>query len=78
MATMNPFDLLGDDDAEDPSLLVAAQQHKLAAAPKKAQPTKPGVDTKPAKLPSKPVAPAQAGKLFFVFDCFICWEFLCR
>ncbi|XP_004306983.1 PREDICTED: circumsporozoite protein-like [Fragaria vesca subsp. vesca] len=60
MATMNPFDLLGDDDAEDPSLLVAAQQQKLAAAPKKAQPTKPGVDTKPAKLPSKPVAPAQA------------------
>ncbi|XP_050386733.1 RGG repeats nuclear RNA binding protein A isoform X1 [Argentina anserina] len=61
MASLNPFDLLGDDDAEDPSLLVAAQQQKLAAAgPKKAQPTKPGVDTKPAKLPSKPAPPTQA------------------
>ncbi|KAL3615520.1 hypothetical protein CASFOL_041181 [Castilleja foliolosa] len=28
MATANPFDLLGDDDAEDPSLLIAAQQQK--------------------------------------------------
>lgn len=62
---MNPFDLLGDDDAEDPSLLVAAQQQKLAAAPKKAlsgqaQPNKPGLDAKPAKLPSKPAPPSQA------------------
>lgn len=68
MATMNPFDLLGDDDAEDPSLLVAAQQQKLAAAPKKAlsgqaQPNKPGLDAKPAKLPSKPAPPSQAGEL---------------
>ncbi|PRQ57409.1 putative hyaluronan/mRNA-binding protein [Rosa chinensis] len=62
MATMNPFDLLGDDDAEDPSLLVAAHQQKLAAAPKKAQaqPNKPGLDAKPAKLPSKPAPPSQA------------------
>ncbi|CAN6562582.1 unnamed protein product [Malus baccata var. baccata] len=66
MATMNPFDLLGDDDAEDPSQLIAAQQQKLAAAPKKAvppQPIKAGAqvqETKPAKLPSKPAPPAQA------------------
>ncbi|KAL3360322.1 hypothetical protein AABB24_013655 [Solanum stoloniferum] len=61
MATVNPFDLL-DDDAEDPSLLIAAQQLKhvapVASAPAKkaqAQPTKPA-----AKLPSKPVPPSQA------------------
>lgn len=69
MATMNPFDLLGDDDAEDPSQLLAAQQQKLAAAPKKALPAqnKPGAqgqETKPAKLPSKPAPPAQAGEIF--------------
>ncbi|KAF3445591.1 hypothetical protein FNV43_RR10767 [Rhamnella rubrinervis] len=66
---MNHFDLLGVDDAEDPSLLIAAAQQKLAAAPKKvpaqnqgkpasqaqAQQNKP-----PAKLPSKPVPPSQA------------------
>ncbi|ONI22486.1 hypothetical protein PRUPE_2G132500 [Prunus persica] len=65
MATMNPFDLLGDDDAEDPSQLLAAQQQKLAAAPKKALPAQnksgaQGQETKPAKLPSKPAPPAQA------------------
>ncbi|KAL3329584.1 hypothetical protein AABB24_033769 [Solanum stoloniferum] len=59
MATLNPFDLL-DDDAEDPSLLVAAQQLKapVASAPAKKGPVQP---TKPAaKLPSKPVPPSQA------------------
>ncbi|KAH0644191.1 hypothetical protein KY284_032075 [Solanum tuberosum] len=59
MATLNPFDLL-DDDAEDPSLLVAAQQLKapVASAPTKKGPVQP---TKPAaKLPSKPVPPSQA------------------
>ncbi|KAK9925075.1 hypothetical protein M0R45_033416 [Rubus argutus] len=58
MATMNPFDLLGDDDAEDPSLLVTAQQQKLAATPKKAlsgqtRSNKPSLDAKLTKLPSK-------------------------
>ncbi|XP_030524895.1 RGG repeats nuclear RNA binding protein A-like [Rhodamnia argentea] len=58
MATMNPFDILGDDDNEDPSQLVAAA--KLVEKPKKAQaqaapPSKPA-----AKLPSKPLPPAQA------------------
>ncbi|KAL3329589.1 hypothetical protein AABB24_033769 [Solanum stoloniferum] len=59
MATLNPFDLL-DDDAEDPSLLIAAQQLKapVASAPAKKGPVQP---TKPAaKLPSKPVPPSQA------------------
>lgn len=64
MATANPFDLLGDDDNDDPSLLV----QKIVSAPVKkaqtaplagktaAQPAKPS-----AKLPSKPLPPAQAG-----------------
>lgn len=57
MATANPFDLLGDDDAEDPSLLVAAQQQKI-------DPKKPGAPAKAAagKLPTKPLPPAQAGE----------------
>ncbi|ESW11640.1 hypothetical protein PHAVU_008G047300 [Phaseolus vulgaris] len=64
MATMNPFDLLGDD-AEDPSHLIAAEQLKAAeaaaaaaAAPKKA----PAQQNKPAQLPTKPPPPAQAVK----------------
>lgn len=71
MATTNLFDLLGDDDTEDPSLLIAAQQQKLAAATKKVpaqNPAKPASQAqaqpnKPAKLPSKPVPPSQAGEL---------------
>lgn len=68
MATLNPFDLL-DDDAEDPSLLVAAQQLKapVASAPAKKGPVQPA---KPAaKLPSKPVPPSQAGK----YSIFVIW-----
>ncbi|XP_042015111.1 RGG repeats nuclear RNA binding protein A-like [Salvia splendens] len=62
MATANPFDLLGDDDDEDPSLLVAAQQQKID--PKKAgAPAKAAAVKQPppqAKLPTKPLPPAQA------------------
>ncbi|KAL1562095.1 RGG repeats nuclear RNA binding protein A-like [Salvia divinorum] len=54
MATINPFDLLGND-TEDPSLLAA--QHKIqpkkAEVPSAKQPAQP-------KLPSKPLPPAQA------------------
>ncbi|XP_073150051.1 RGG repeats nuclear RNA binding protein A-like [Henckelia pumila] len=57
MATLNPFDLLEDDDTEDPSLLIAAQQKKIEAK-------KPSVPTEkpapPAKLPSKPLPPSEA------------------
>ncbi|XP_075644716.1 RGG repeats nuclear RNA binding protein B-like isoform X2 [Castanea sativa] len=71
MATMNPFDLLGDDDAEDPSQLIAAHQPKPAAATasaavgsqsKKLGQSKPAaVAAQPAaKLPSKPLPPAVA------------------
>lgn len=73
MATMNPFDLLGDD-AEDPSVLIAAEQNKVVvAAPKKAAAAqdqgKPGArpqalqQNKAAQLPTKPPPPAQAGEL---------------
>nr|GMC50367.1 plasminogen activator inhibitor 1 RNA-binding protein-like isoform X1 [Ipomoea batatas] len=66
MATMNPFDLLGDDDNEDPLQLHAAQQQKLptpASAPKKTPgqaPAKPNAAAANAKLPSKPLPPSQA------------------
>ncbi|PSR93480.1 Protein CBFA2T2 like [Actinidia chinensis var. chinensis] len=56
MATTNPFDLLGDDDNDDPSLFIAAQQ-KLISPPKK---TTALAAAKTAKLPSKPLPPAQA------------------
>lgn len=70
MATTNPFDLLGDEDAEDPSQLI---QKAVAAAPALPKKPAPAVQAKPApeqlqtkpppKLPSKPLPPAQAGEL---------------
>ncbi|KAF2311060.1 hypothetical protein GH714_019324 [Hevea brasiliensis] len=76
MATMNPFDLLGDDDAEDPSQLMAAMLKvapAAAAAPKKSHSQPPAKQPaqsqsqsqsqstkQSAKLPSKPLPPAQA------------------
>lgn len=70
MATLNPFDLLGDDDTEDPSQFIAAAQQKVQITadkkgPASAQPAKPVVQ---AKLPSKPLPPAQAGKVIIIFD----------
>ncbi|PPD99940.1 hypothetical protein GOBAR_DD03040 [Gossypium barbadense] len=70
MAGLNPFDLLGDDDTGELSLLIAAQQKAVAAtataaAPKKG-PAKSQAKMQPAtqaKLPSKPLPPAQAGEL---------------
>ncbi|XP_020238236.1 RGG repeats nuclear RNA binding protein A [Cajanus cajan] len=53
MATMNPFDLLGDD-AEDPSQRIAAEQLKVVTAAPKTLPNK------PAQLPTKPLPPSQA------------------
>ncbi|CAH2075674.1 unnamed protein product [Thlaspi arvense] len=58
MATTNPFDLLVDDDNDDLSQLVAAQQQKLPLAAKKAP--APAQSAQAAKLPSKPLPPAQA------------------
>lgn len=56
MATLNPFDLL-DDDAEDPSQLAAAKPLKVEKA----------APAQPAKLPSKPLPPSQAGEVFLCF-----------
>lgn len=64
MATLNPFDLLGDDDNDDPSQLIAAQQQKIAPTKKALAPAQPA---KPAKLPAKPLPPAQAGELSIHF-----------
>ncbi|XP_060218993.1 RGG repeats nuclear RNA binding protein A-like [Lycium barbarum] len=50
MADMNPFDLLGDDDNDDPSNLIALHLQKVDPAAKK----------QPAKLPTKPPPPTQA------------------
>eukprot|EP00252_Welwitschia_mirabilis_P013154 TRINITY_DN2903_c0_g1_i1.p1 TRINITY_DN2903_c0_g1~~TRINITY_DN2903_c0_g1_i1.p1 ORF type:complete len:382 (+),score=101.85 TRINITY_DN2903_c0_g1_i1:407-1552(+) len=62
MATKNPFYLLGDDDAEDPSALLskiaASKEKEKQAAPKKHQPSQ--KESGVAKLPSKPLPPAQA------------------
>ncbi|CAL9074502.1 RGG repeats nuclear RNA binding protein A-like [Musa acuminata AAA Group] len=58
MASINPFDLLGDDDSEDPTQLIAAHQQKIASK----KPTAPAAAAPhaPAKLPTKPLPPAQA------------------
>ncbi|KMZ71918.1 hypothetical protein ZOSMA_172G00470 [Zostera marina] len=58
MATMNPFDLLGDDDNDDPSYLIAVHQQKIAA--KKPSVAAAAPVKAPAKLPSKPLPPTQA------------------
>ncbi|XP_076924511.1 RGG repeats nuclear RNA binding protein A-like [Bidens hawaiensis] len=55
MATMNPFDLLVDDDNDDPNQLIAKLPAAAPAAKKAPAPAKPA-----AKLPSKPFPPAQA------------------
>ncbi|PIA30922.1 hypothetical protein AQUCO_05300030v1 [Aquilegia coerulea] len=57
MASVNPFDLLGDDDNDDPSQLIAK---KAALAPTSAPPQQQQQPKAQAKLPSKPVPPAQA------------------
>lgn len=62
MATANPFDLLGDDDNDDVSHLVAIQLQKKAPAAAPAPPVAKQSAKQAAKLPSKPVPPAQAGK----------------
>ncbi|GMH26656.1 hypothetical protein Nepgr_028499 [Nepenthes gracilis] len=61
MATTNPFDLLGDDDNDDPSFLIAAQEQKVSAS-KKASALAPAAiqPARPASLPSKPPPPAEA------------------
>lgn len=66
MATMmNAFELLLDNDNEDPSQLIVAKPTKPAEKPKKPA-SAPVQATKPAaKLPSKPLPPTQVGELLF-------------
>ncbi|XP_009772180.1 RGG repeats nuclear RNA binding protein A-like isoform X2 [Nicotiana tabacum] len=56
MATLNPFDLL-DDDAEDPSLLIAAEQQKQVPPPASVPKKGPAQQSKPA---AKPLPPSEA------------------
>eukprot|EP00262_Sarcandra_glabra_P022499 TRINITY_DN998_c0_g3_i1.p1 TRINITY_DN998_c0_g3~~TRINITY_DN998_c0_g3_i1.p1 ORF type:complete len:371 (-),score=93.65 TRINITY_DN998_c0_g3_i1:337-1449(-) len=58
MASMNPFDLLGDDDNDDPSQLIAAQK-TLAPSQSTSQKQQKSPPAHP-KLPSKLLPPAQA------------------
>jgi len=59
MATLNPFDLLGDDEGEDLTQLAA--KAALKAEPKKPAPAAAGKGAQPAaKMPTKPAPPAQA------------------
>lgn len=70
MATMNPFDLLGDDDNDDPTQLIVAAQLKVEKPKKPSAPAQPQAQAQPAKsakLPTKPLPPAQAGELRFAF-----------
>lgn len=62
MATANPFDILGDDDNDDPSHLISVQQQKVAA--KKPAPAAAAVAPAAAKLPTKPAPPTLAGAFF--------------
>lgn len=68
MATLNPFDLLGDDDNDDPSQLIAAAQQQKAAAAATAPPASGGkkapTASAAAKMPTKPLPPSQAGNTF--------------
>lgn len=78
MATANPFDLLGDDDNDDPSQLLAAAVQKVvpsSAQPKKAAQAQAAPAAKSAKLPSKPLPPAQAGIFSIIFMPLFCYNY---
>jgi plasminogen activator inhibitor 1 RNA-binding protein len=64
MATVNPFDILGDDDNDDLSQLIAKQEKKIQS--KKA--LTPAAAPAPAasKFPSKPSPPTLAGQDHFL------------
>jgi hypothetical protein len=64
--TLNPFDLLGDDEGEDPAQLLAkAAALAQKAEAKKSAPAAAAAGKPAAKLPTKPAPPAQAGKSRF-------------
>lgn len=75
MATLNPFDLL-DDDAEDPSLVIAAEQQKQVPPPASVPKKGPAQQSKPA---AKPLPPSEAGNFNFLliicaYPCLIVWD----
>jgi len=59
MATVNPFDLLGDYDNDDPTQLLAAQEKKVVTK-KPAPSAAGGTPAAAVKMPSKPLPPSQA------------------
>lgn len=61
MSSLNPFDLLEDVESDDPSHLIAATEKKIAAK-KAAAPVAAPAPTSGARLPTKPLPPAQAVK----------------
>lgn len=63
MATKNFFDLLGDDENEDPAQVVV-RANSIAAEPKPAAAAAKKPAAAAAKLPSKPAPPAEAGTWF--------------
>ncbi|ONK70008.1 uncharacterized protein A4U43_C05F29250 [Asparagus officinalis] len=58
MATVNPFDLLVDDDNDDPTQMIAAHKQKVDS--RKPAPATKGAAPATAKMPSKPLPPSQA------------------
>ncbi|URE11639.1 hypothetical protein MUK42_35662 [Musa troglodytarum] len=56
MATVNPFDLLADDDNDGPSHLIAVRQQKVASKKPHAPAAVPAT-----KFLNKPLPPSQAG-----------------
>lgn len=63
MATTNSFDLLVDDDNDDLAKLI----EKLPPPAKKLPAQAAAQPAQAAKMPSKPLPPAQAGKLTIYF-----------
>jgi hypothetical protein len=80
MATLNPFDILGADDNDDPAqLLAAAAVAKQKAEAKKSAAATAGKGAQPttAKLPTKPAPPAQAGEFGLGFHDYWIWGLGC-
>ncbi|CAM8883246.1 unnamed protein product [Rhodiola kirilowii] len=62
MSTANPFDLLGNEEYDDPSQLILAAEKLKQSAPANKAPAQAAPAAKPGKLPTKPLPPSQAVK----------------
>lgn len=68
MATGNSFDILGDDDNDDLSQLIAKREKKIQALKAAGPAAAAAVGPATSKFPSKPAPPTQAGQdLFLMF-----------